>query len=121
MPMRNEGFAKTFTAAGEIGAHRIVAFGDADAEAKQAEGGSAALIGVSDELGAEEAGEPIDVILDGIAYVELGGEVTRGKPVTADSDGKAVEASDGDFIVGYAMHTGTDGDLGSVRIVPSRH
>ncbi len=83
---------KAFTAGGDVAAHRIVKHGDADAKVIQAAAAGDATIGIAGELGAE-TGARIDVHLAGIAPVEAGDAVSRGAPVTADSDGKAVAAA----------------------------
>ncbi|WP_019024061.1 MULTISPECIES: capsid cement protein [unclassified Thioalkalivibrio] len=114
--MKNELYIKNFDAASEVQPHRLVVFGDSDTKAAQATDGSAAFIGVSDSLGAADAGEPMDVVMAGAAEVELGGTVTRGDRLTADAQGRAVKASAGDHIVGIAMMAGDAGDHGSVMI-----
>lgn len=116
--MRNEGLAKTLIAGAAIAAHRIVKFGTSDTAALQAAAATDASIGVSD-LGAA-SGDPVDVILDGIALVDYGGNVTRGDLLTADSDGKAVTAAPAATasarVIGTAMVSGVAGDIGSVAI-----
>ncbi|MFP4137475.1 MAG: DUF2190 family protein [Halomonas sp.] len=119
--MRTEGLTKNFDAEAPVAPHRIVTFGTKDYLAQQASGTSTYMLGVADSLGAEDAGDPLDVILDGIAHVDYGAEVSRGEPLTADADGKAVPASTGNHVVGYAMHTGAAGDRGSVRVMPHLH
>ncbi len=116
--MRNEGFAKTLIAGAAVAARRIVKFGSSDTAVLQAAAATDLSIGVSD-LGAA-SGEYCDVIMDGIALVEYGGNVTRGQLLTADSDGKAVAAEPAATasarIIGIAMLSGVSGDIGSVLI-----
>lgn len=120
--MRNEGLQKTLIAGAAVAKNRIVKFGAADTAAIQAAAATDLLIGVSDNLGAD-SGEPFDVIVDGIALVEYGGNVTRGQKLTADADGKAIAAAPAAGanaqIIGVAMLSGVAGDIGSVRIAPS--
>lgn len=118
--MRNENFLKTFYAEAAVAKHRIVKHGAADNGAVQAAAATDLSIGVSDSIGAA-SGEPFDVIVDGIATVEYGGNVTRGGLLTADADGKAVAAAAGAGVrvIGVAMVSGVSGDLGSVRIAPA--
>lgn len=120
--MRNEGLQKTLIAGAAVAKNRIVKFGAADTAAIQAAASTDLLIGVSDNLGAS-SGEPFDVIVDGIALVEYGGNVTRGQKLTADADGKAIAAAPAAGvnaqIIGIAMLSGVSGDIGSVRIAPS--
>lgn len=119
--MRNEGLAKTLIAGAAVAARRIVKFGSADTAVIQAAAASDLSIGVAD-LGAA-SGEYCDVIVDGIALVEYGGNVTRGQKLTADADGKAIAAAPAAGanaqIIGIAMLSGVSGDIGSVRIAPS--
>jgi hypothetical protein len=117
--MRNEGLQKTLIAGGTVAANRIVKFGSSDTAVVQAAAATDLLIGVSDNLGAA-SGEPLDIIMDGIALVVYGGNVTRGQLLTADSDGKAVAAAPAaegsNRIIGVAMLSGVSGDIGSVLI-----
>lgn len=119
--MRNENFLKTFYAGAAVAKHRIVKPGAADNAAIQAAAAADSMIGVSDSIGAA-SGEPFDAIIDGIATVEYGGNVTRGALLTADADGKAVAAAPAAGanvrVIGVAMVSGVAGDLGSVRIAP---
>lgn len=119
--MRNEGLQKTLIAGGTVIKNRIVKFGSGDTSVVQAAAATDLLIGVSDSLGAA-SGEPVDIILDGIALVEYGGNVTRGQLLTADADGKAVAAAPAATgsarIIGVAMLSGVSGDIGSVMIAP---
>lgn len=116
--MRTEGMAKTLVAGAAVAARRIVKFGSSDTAVIQAAAATDSSIGVSD-LGAA-SGEYCDVIMDGIALVEYGGNVTRGDLLTADADGKAVLANPGanaeNRVVGVAMKSGVAGDIGSVRV-----
>lgn len=118
--MRNEGLAKTLIAATAIAANRIVKFDATDSTVVQAAAASDMSIGVSDVGGS--ANEPTDIIIDGIALVEYGGTVTRGQPLTADANGRAVAAAPAAGVnarvIGFAMLSGASGDLGSVRIAP---
>jgi len=119
--MRNQGLTKTLIAGAAIAAYRIVKFGAADTAVLQAAAATDLSIGVSDLGGA--SAEPTDVIVEGIAVVEYGGDVTRGAKLTADADGKAIAAAPAAGVnaqvIGIAMLSGVAGDLGSVRISPS--
>lgn len=119
--MRNEGLAKTLIAGAAVAARRIVKFGASDTAAIQSAAATDAHIGVSD-LGATASGDPFDVIVDGIALVEYGGNVAAGDLLTADADGKAIAAAPAATAsartIGPAMRTGVAGDIGSVRIAP---
>ncbi len=117
--MRNEGLQKTLLAGAAVAKNRIVKFGSSDTAVVQASAATDLLIGVSDSLGAA-SGDPIDIILDGIALVEYGGNVTRGQLLTADADGKAVAAAPAATasarVIGVAMLSGVSGDIGSVML-----
>lgn len=90
--MRNEMFVKNFAAAGAIAAYRAVKFGSSDSIAAQATARNSAIFGVSDSLGADAAGDPVDVIMGGVATIEYGGTITRGDQLTSDANGKAIAA-----------------------------
>lgn len=119
--MRNQGLTKTLIAGATIAAYRICKFGSSDTAVLQAAAATDLSIGVSDLGGA--SAEPTDVIIDGIALVEYGGDVTRGQWLTSDADGKAVAAAPAATAtaqcIGRAMLSGVSGDIGSVRIAPN--
>jgi len=121
--MRNEGLQKTLIAGAAVTKNRILKFGADDVTVVHAAAVGDLAIGVSDNLGAS-SGEPFDVIIDGIALVEYGGNVTRGDLLTSDSVGRAVAAAPAtgvnNRVIGVAMLSGVIGDIGSVRIAPGR-
>ena len=84
---------RNFTADGAITKRRIVKPGGSDGEVAAAAAADDDLIGVADELGQPKDDARVDVHLAGIAAVEYGGAVTRGAPLTANADGKAVAAA----------------------------
>ena len=117
--MGNPTLTKNYTAEGAIAAHRIVKFGAADGGVAQAAASTDLVIGVNEALPVV-AGERVDVIRAGIADVEFGGNVTRGQPVTADADGKAVVAAPAAgvnaHIVGFAEVSTVAGDIAPVML-----
>lgn len=119
--MGNHVLNKNGTAEGAIGAFRIVKFGAADGDVLQAAAATDALVGVTDGLPVV-AGERVDIVKAGIAPVEFGGNVTRGGPVTADADGKAVAAAPAAGanvrIIGFAEVSAVAGDIADVLIAP---
>ncbi|MEC4750044.1 capsid cement protein [Methylomicrobium sp. Wu6] len=121
--MRNEGLIKNFTAQGAISAYRIAKFGSADGTVVAAAAVSDLLLGVATRVPADASGDRVDIVLNGIAEVEYGGNVTRGAKLTADASGKAVAAAPAagtnNQIIGIAMVSGVSGDIGSVLIIPS--
>jgi hypothetical protein len=96
-------------------ARRIVKHGSADRHVDMASAATDYLMGVS-ELGCTAIGDHVDIIKEGIAYVEYGGTVTRGQPLTADSVGRAIVASGSNRVIGFAEVSGVVGDIGEVFI-----
>jgi len=124
----NPGLIKTFEAGGAINPARIVKFGSADYEVIQATDSSAPMAGVVVETGVETAqayasGDRVDVIRDGLANVVYGGNVTRGKWLTSDANGKAVEASivagSEVHVIGRAEVSGVAGDVAPMYVQPA--
>jgi len=103
-----------------ISRYRILKY-SAQSTVIQAAAASDSLLGVS---GAGDGADPsmvvsgarVDVILSGQAFVEYGGNVTRGAVLTADSIGRAVAASSGNRVIGIALESGVSGDVGSVDL-----
>lgn len=118
--MRNEGLIKTYFAAGAIPAARIVMLGANASTVTLANSATAASIGVSGNVPADAAGEPLDVIMDGIAAVAAAGPITRGAAVTANATGQAVAstAGAGVRIIGFALEDAVAGDIIGVRLAP---
>jgi len=114
--MRNEILNKTFTAFAPVKPYRIVKFSANPGQVQQSVSASDQSFGVSNLIGADAAGERVDVVVMGIPEVEYGGNVTAGNPLTADAEGKAVVAAAGDVKIGCAMVTGIAGDIGSVLL-----
>lgn len=118
MSIRHEGLARTYIADATITKHRLVKI-TGQKTCAQAAAVSDAILGVADSLGAA-TGETLDVILDGVAVVELGGTVTVGALLTSDASGRAVAAAPAagtnNRVIGIAMVAGVVGDLGSVLI-----
>jgi hypothetical protein len=121
---RHEMLVTNHTADGAIAGYRITKHGDADGDVAQAAASTDLLHGITGRLGASAVGDRVDVVRAGIAEVEYGGNVTRGNPLTADADGKAVAAAPGAgtnaYIIGFAEVSGVAGDIGSCLIAPGR-
>lgn len=117
-------FIRAFEASAAIAGRRIVAFSDAAASSKiaQAATATAPALGVSEAMGAE-AGGMYDVVLAGMAAVDLGGTVTAGAPLMADAEGKAIAASAAAAttrrVVGFAIQPGVAGDIIDIWLAPS--
>lgn len=108
-----------YTASADVAGRRIVKHGAADLAAVQATASTEAYAGVSAPMGAT-SGQVLDVVEHGQAEIEYGGNVTRGDPLTADANGKAIKATPGAGVVaqviGYARISGVAGDYGSIAI-----
>ncbi|MDH1681127.1 DUF2190 domain-containing protein [Pseudomonas chengduensis] len=119
--MNIPGLTTAFRAGGAVTKRRILAFGSADGVAIQAVAATAPLLGVSTDIDTASGGT-VDAIRNGLAPVEYGGTVTRGAPLTADSEGRAIAATIASatvtYIIGYAEVEGVVGDIGSVNVVP---
>ncbi len=118
--MANRGLVKSYTAGGAISPNRIVKFGAADYTVLQGAAATDSLVGVTVPLLTVAQGETVDVIHDGIADVEYGGNVTRGDLLTSDANGKAVTAAPvagaNARIIGTALVSGVAGDICPVLI-----
>jgi hypothetical protein len=75
---------------------------------------------------APNADQPqVRVRLNGISWVTLGaGGCTRGNPITSDANGNGIVAAPAagvnNFIVGYALGSGVQGQQVPVQIIPQR-
>jgi hypothetical protein len=118
----NPGLTKSYTQGAIVNPSRIVKWGSADDTVIQATDGSAVNVGISVENIAGAAGEPVDVIRGGIAYLELGDTVTRGQYLKADANGKGVPvtivAGTPVYCVGTADLSGVAGDIIPVKVGP---
>ncbi len=119
MTHRTEGLLqKTFFCGAAVAANRIVKAGADDTKVVVGAAATDKLIGVSDNIGGA-INESIDVILDGIAVVKLGGTVAFGDLITSDGTGQGIATTTaGNRWIGYAMEGGVSGDLIGVRIAP---
>jgi hypothetical protein len=117
--MRNEILVKSFVPEAAIAGYRIVKFGSVDNAMVQASAASDESIGVSTFVGGDPANgdSTVDVVLLGVAEVELGDTVTRGDLLTSDAQGRAIVATtEGQRIIGQAMNSGVVGDIQSVLL-----
>jgi hypothetical protein len=119
--MSNPELFKSFTAGGAINAYRIVKLSTATT-AVAAAAATDSLIGVSADL-TVASGERVDVLLEGIAFVEAGAAVTIGAQVTSDSVGRCVTAAPAagvnNRVIGIAMEDASAaGDVIRVLLSP---
>ncbi len=121
--MHNPLLTKGFTAEAAINPYRLLKFGTAAGQVIQAAAATDAIFGVAPDVSVA-IGNPADAHVAGIAFVEYGGNVSRGDRLTSDANGKAVAAAPAagvnNSIIGTAMKDGVDGDVGSVLITPSQ-
>lgn len=111
--MANLGMTKNFNAGAAIPAYTIVKFG-ADSKTVVPSAAADDFIGVTGVVPAD-VNEPVDVHFDGICLVKCGGTVTRGKFLTCDANGDAVQAAPAAGVnarlIGMALEDGVVGDL----------
>lgn len=121
--MSNATLIKNFTAEAAMTANRIVKIGANDGGVLPAAASTDILLGAVADVAAA-SGERQDVILSGIADITLGGNVTRGNPVTSDASGRAVNANPAAgvnaYIVGFALQSGVSGDIVPVLLSQGR-
>lgn len=116
-------FIRAFEASDEITGRRIVAFSDVAASSKIALAATATApaIGVSEAMGAD-AGGMCDVVMAGLASVELGAPVTAGQPLMADAEGRAIpataQAATTRRVIGFATEPGVLGDIIDAWLAP---
>lgn len=110
---------KSLTATAAIRARRFVKYGAADGTGVEATDATAFIAGVSSELDTAQ-GERASVHMNGnIVDIVYGGTVTRGDPLTADAQGRAIVANTaGQRCGGFAEVSGVVGDIGSCTVSP---
>lgn len=106
-------------ATGAITPYRIVKGTATDGEVTQAAAGGDKLVGVAGQVGADAAGDRIDINHAGVVPVEFGGNVAFGDELTSDANGKAVVALTTNRVIGIALENGDDTTIGSMLIAPS--
>lgn len=105
---------KSQVAQAAVAAFLIVRPGTADHTVVPAAAATDLLIGTADGLD-KASGEIVDLDLRPIAEVRLGGNVTRGQPITSNAAGKGVVAAPAAGanvrIIGFAMRSGFAEDV----------
>ena len=105
--------------------NRIMAY-DQDGNVVLAADGSVVLVGVAlivagvndisgVESGKVNAGDDVDIQIKDIGYILAGGDIAKGEEVTA-SNGLAVKAEAGNYVVGIALSTVAKDDYCRVQI-----
>ncbi len=113
-----------FEASAATTARRIARFSDVSASARVAPAAANTdpSIGVFERM-AGASGDMVDVVVQGVASVELGGTVTAGAALTSDASGRAIAAvavaATTVRIVGIALEPGVVGDFVEVLVQPS--
>jgi len=112
---------KAFTAGGAINPYRIVRLSAADTVV-QAAAATEGLFGVNSDL-TIVSGERVEVMTDGIAFVEAGAAVTISSLITADASGRGVTAAPGagvnNRVIGVALDAASAaGDVIRVLLSP---
>lgn len=105
---------KSQVAQAAVAAFLIVRPGTADNTVVPAAAATDLIIGTADGLD-KAVGEIVDLDLRPIAEVRLGGNVTRGQPITSNAAGKGVVAAPAAGanvrIIGFAMRSGAAEDV----------
>lgn len=107
----NKMFTKPYDAGAAVKSNRFVKFGADDDKVVQAAASTDLIIGAVNKVappGSDAAtGDRLDVEHYGIVDIRLGGTVTRGSKLTADSDGRAIAAAPG---------AGTNAQIGGIAL-----
>lgn len=64
-----------------------------------------------------EAARAVTVVMTGSVMVEAGGTVTNGGAVATDATGRAVDATTGDIIMGYAREAGVANQVIEIELI----
>lgn len=115
--MSNQTLTKAYTAEAAVNAYRIVKFGSTDDLVVQGAAATDAVFGVVEGV-APAIGERCDVVLVGVAEVQLGGTVARGGAVVSNATGQGVASAAGNRAIGYALASGVSGDVVPVLLSP---
>lgn len=123
-----EGSIKSYSAGAVVNPCRFVKAGAVDNAVIQAVSGAAMMFGVTEQVvgsgtsNVAAAGDMVDVIKDGLAYLELGGAVTRGDALTSDANGKGITtvivAGTPIYYGAIAEISGVAGDIIPVKVSP---
>lgn len=113
----------SFEASSAIRGRRLVAGSGLGTLVREAAAGTDKIVGATGQMGADAAGDMVDVVVDGPVEVTFGGNVSAFDAITSDAQGRAVTAAPGagvtHRIVGFALTDGVVGDVGRVQIAPS--
>ena len=62
------------------------------------------------------AGDAVDILVKDMGVVLAGGSIKKGQEVAAGTDGKAVAAASGNYVLGIALSDGAAGEYVTVQI-----
>lgn len=114
---------RSFVAEAAISANRVVTFGATDDNVLTAAAVTSTLIGIVEGV-SPVLGERVDVVMTGIADLQIGGSVTRGAYITVDAQGRGVASAPAagvnNNVIGVALQSGVSGDIIPVLISPGR-
>lgn len=105
-----------FPAAADIEDARLLAIKlDADGKAAVCSVAGEAFLGLAlhitgDAYGKVVKGKGVDILVKDIGYGIAGAAIGAGKPLACDATGKLVEATAGQFVIGYAMTAAKSAD-----------
>jgi hypothetical protein len=124
---KNNGIIKSYYGSGAIAQYSIVKFGADDSTVSPAAASTDLLLGVANELGLSAAdvsnGSTVDIVVDGIAELQLGAAVTRGQKLTSDGNGLGIPAAPAAGvnaqIVAIALRSGVLNDVIPVLVEQS--
>lgn len=80
-------------------------------------GGDGSLAYPLQNEAASTTGEPASLCIAGVSEVYLGGTVTAGAALACGAGGKAVAATAGKQIIGYALESGAANELRTMLVV----
>lgn len=63
------------------------------------------------------AGTAVTVAISGKVMVEAGGTIAAGAAVQTDGNGDALTAASGDYVMGYALEAGVDGQIIAIELI----
>lgn len=63
------------------------------------------------------AGAAVTVAISGKVMVEAGDTVAAGAAVQTDANGDAITAASGDYVMGYALEAGVDGQIIAIELI----
>lgn len=112
-----QAFHRSFLAATDIAAYRVVTLNSADNTVEIANAATDVPVGITGA--AVTSGDPVRVHWLGSHIAEAGAAVAKGALLTADSQGRVVTASTGNKVVGRALEAAAAaGGLIEVQFMP---